>query len=201
VPADSSLLNDQPVRASVRFLSSSVKNMPLDRDPLAYFITWTVYGTHLQGASTGWKKVGSGEQLPQPQLEQWRHERLNHPIVLLDADQRTAVETEVQRHSQHRGWKLWACQARSNHVHTVITASLVSGRVVRDQLKANCTRGLRERWTVFRDRPVWTQGGDWKCLNTDESLIRTVDYVLIAQDRRERDHLSPDENGRPETGR
>ena len=159
--------------------------MSLDRDPLAFFITWTVYGIHLQGASTGWKKIGSGEQRPQPLLEQWHRERLNHPIVLLDADQRTAVEAEVQRHCQHRGWKLWACQARSNHVHTVITANLVSGRVVRDQLKANCTRGLRKRDSRFLDRPVWTVRGDWQCVNTDEDLEQAIQYAGEAQDRME----------------
>ena len=171
----------------------------MDDEPLAYFITWTVYGTHLQGAASGWKKLGWGEQLPQPLLEQWHRERLNHPIVLLDPDQRRVVEAEVLRHCQHRGWQLWACQARSNHVHVVVTAGPVSGRIVRDQLKANCTRGLREKWSAFRDRLVWTKGGDWQCLNTDESLAGAVEYVQDVQDRKGRDHLP--QSGESGTGR
>ena len=28
------------------------------------------------------------------------------------------------------------------------------------QMKANCTRVLRQTWSVFKDRPVWSVGGD-----------------------------------------
>ncbi len=158
-----------------------------DDQPLAFFITWTVYGTHLQGAATGWRKLGKGEMPPQPLLQDWHQDRLNHPIALLDRASREVVEEEVANHSQHRGWHLWECNARSNHVHVVVTAAGVSGRMVRDQLKANCTRGLRERCEVFRDRPVWTVGGDWKCIDSEEELERVIEYVRDAQDRKDRD--------------
>jgi hypothetical protein len=29
-------------------------------DPIAYFITWTVYGTHLQGDERGWRRRRKG---------------------------------------------------------------------------------------------------------------------------------------------
>ena len=74
-------------------------------DPLAYFITWTVYGTHLQGDERGWRRRGRGHQPPPPQLEQWHRTRLKQAIVLLNPDQRTVVETECQRHCDHRGWR------------------------------------------------------------------------------------------------
>ena len=80
---------------------------------------------------------------------------------------------------------MWAVNARSNHVHVVATALGYSGRVARDQLKANCTRGIREKWTVFRSRPVWSVGGDWECINSEEDLETVCEYVLEAQDRME----------------
>ncbi|MEZ6112471.1 MAG: hypothetical protein R3C99_15870 [Pirellulaceae bacterium] len=49
-----------------------------DNDPIAYFITWTVYGTFLQGDHRGWRKRGKGYQTPQPLLAQWHRQRLNH---------------------------------------------------------------------------------------------------------------------------
>ena len=122
-------------------------------DPIAFFITWTVYGTHLQGDERGWRERRHGDQEPQPRLAQWHRERLTHPVILLTPEQRVIVGSECQRHCDHRGWRLWAVNARSNHVHAVVTALGYSGKVVRDQLKANCTRGLREQWTVFCDRP------------------------------------------------
>jgi REP element-mobilizing transposase RayT len=156
-------------------------------DPLAYFITWTVYGTHLQGDERGWRQRGQGHQLPQPRLADWHEERRNHKVILLSDEQRAVVEHECQRHCDHRGWRLWSLNARTNHVHAVVTAPGYSGGVVRDQLKANCTRGLRERWSVFCVRPVWTRGGDWECINHEDDLEVVCQYVREAQDRMDRE--------------
>jgi REP element-mobilizing transposase RayT len=156
-----------------------------DDDPIAYLITWTVYGTHLQGDERGWRRRRKGNQLPQPRLDQWRRERLKHGMILLTAEQRLIVEAGCRQHCDHRGWRLWEVNARSNHVHAVVTAEGVSGKTVRDQLKANCTRALREHSTQFSDRPVWTVGGDWECINDDTDLEEVCAYVREAQDRME----------------
>ena len=155
-------------------------------EPIAYFITWTVYGTFLQGDERGWKKRRKGHQPPQPKLATWRRERLKYSI---DASQLSAVESEIERLAAFRGWKVWAKNARTNHVHVVVMASGFSGKKVRDQLKANCTRVLRERWDKFVDRPVWTTGGDWQCINNENELEQTVLYVAQAQDRKHRDDV------------
>jgi REP element-mobilizing transposase RayT len=153
-------------------------------EPMAFFITWTVYGSHLQGDAPGWRRRRGGNQPPQSRLADWRRGRLKHDVILLSAEQRMAVERECQRHCEVRGWHAWAFNARSSHVHAVITAPGCSGKTVRDQLKANATRALRERWSVFRERPVWTVGGDWACINSDDDLEQLCRYVLEAQDRK-----------------
>jgi hypothetical protein len=104
-------------------------------------------------------------------------------VILLSPEQRDIVAAECRRHSAHRGWHLWEVNARSTHVHVVVTANGYSGQTVRNQLKANCTRGLRDRWIQFRDRPVWTVGGDWECINTDDGLEEIGCYVREAQER------------------
>jgi REP element-mobilizing transposase RayT len=152
-------------------------------DPLAYFITWTVYGSHLQGDQDGWRLRRKGQQIPQPRLAQWHRERLKHDVILLSADQRKAVEAECERHCRHRRWHLWAANARTSHVHIVVTADGSSGKTVRDQLKANCTRGLRARWREYCDRAIWTVGGDWQCINSQQDLETVCLYVREAQDR------------------
>ncbi|MEO2049347.1 MAG: hypothetical protein ABGX16_22550 [Pirellulales bacterium] len=73
---------------------------------------------------------------------------------------------------------------RSNHTHVVVSASGFSGKMVRDQLKANCTRGLREHWEEFRERPVWTTGGDCQYINNEDELMKVIEYVKVGQDRR-----------------
>jgi len=69
-----------------------------------------------------------------------------------------------------------------------VTAPGYAGKRVRDQLKANGTRGLREHWEIFRDRAVWSELGDWRCVNTDEDLESVILYVNEAQDRMEFRH-------------
>ena len=167
------------------FGSRPIYNRAMTADePLAFFITWTTYGSHLQGDEPGWRRRRRGAQPPQPRLAKWRRERLKHEVLRLSVEQRTVIERECLRHCSIRRWHSWAINARSTHVHTVITAPGCSGKTVRDQLKANATRALREFWPVFRDRPVWTIGGDWVCVNSEDELEQVGRYVLEAQDRK-----------------
>jgi REP element-mobilizing transposase RayT len=154
-------------------------------EPLAYFITWTVYGAYLQGDSRGWRKAGKGIQSPQPLLELWHRNRLQHEVILLSKWHRESVASQVMRHCQHRGWRLWVANPRTNHVHVVVTAPGYAGNKVRDELKANCTRGLSEMDEQFVDRPVWSAGGDWQCLSSEADLEQAILYAGEAQDRME----------------
>ena len=155
----------------------------MNDEPVAYFITWTVYGTFLQGDSRWWRKKDSGEQPPQPLLERWHRERLRHEVVLLNDEHRNVVVAEVKHHCGRRNWKLWGVNARTNHVHVVVTAKGFAGDKVRDQLKANCTRGVREIDSQFVDRPVWTTKGDVEFVQDESDLEKVIEYVAEAQDR------------------
>ena len=159
--------------------------MEIRDEPVGFFITWTVYGTFLQGDARWWKKRNAGEQLPQPLLEQWHRNRLNHDVILLNEDLRKVVESEIEDHCERRDWKLWAVNARTNHVHVVVTASGVKPEKVRDQLKANSTRGIRQIDSRFTERPVWTTKGDVQFVKTEDDLERVVLYVCEFQDRME----------------
>ena len=154
-------------------------------EPLGYFITWTVYGTFLQGDERWWRKKRQGSQSPQLRLEQWHRDRLKHDVILVSDKHREIVESEIRSHCEHRQWRLWIANPRTNHVHSVVTAQGYAGDKVRDQLKANCTKRLRRQDQQFVDRPVWTVGGDWDCLNAEEDLERAILYAGEAQDRME----------------
>lgn len=166
----------------------------MNSEPIAFFITWTVYGTFLQGDSRGWRKWKAGVQEPQPRLARWHAARLNYPIRLLRAEHRLCGEEEIERLSIHRGWTLFGKNARSNHVHVVVHASRCNGATVRDQMKANVTRVLREQWSEFRDRPVWSRGGDWQCIDNEDDLEQVLLYVNEAQDRKGLDVQGPAEH-------
>lgn len=156
----------------------------MNGDPVAYFITFTVYGTFLQGDRRWWHSRQGGNKKPQPRLETWHRNRLKFPVMLLEKEQRQAVQNEIARLCEFRAWQLWVANARSNHVHLVIGASNHNGAQIRDQAKANCTRVLRERWPCFLNRPVWTVGGDWQCVNSEDELVNVVAYTSEGQDRK-----------------
>ena len=158
----------------------------MHNEPLAFFITWTVYGTFLQGDDRWWRDRDKGQRRPQPLLEAWHRDRLNHEIVLLTEEHRNVVSDAIRQHCQHRDWKLWEANPRSNHVHVVVSAAGFEGVKVRDQLKANATRRLRQTFSVFQERPVWTKGGDWKCVNSKEDLEQVILYASEVQERMDR---------------
>ena len=155
-------------------------------EPLGFFITWTVYGTFLQGDARWWRRKHAGEEKPQPLLEQWHHNRLKHEILLLTSDHREIVTRQIKAHCEHRGWKLWVASPRTNHVHVVVSAIRYDGATVRDQLKANATGGLRKQAPQFIDRPVWTSKGDVQTLYSEDDLGGAVQYASEAQDRMDR---------------
>lgn len=158
------------------------KEVDMSDQPLAYFITWTVYGTWLQGDERGWRRYRGGFERPRPLLAHWRREKLLYPIILLDEDKRQEVRTQIANHSDRRGWRLWVANPRTNHVHVVVSAIGYSGAKVRDQLKANCTKGLRSHDNSLVDRPVWSRGGDWKCVNSGDELQAVILYASDVQD-------------------
>src|SRR5438270_740198 len=134
--------------------------MVMNDDVLAYFLTWTCYGTFLPGDSRGWTKWHKGDQVPQPLLENWCRARMTEEAVSLAPAQREVVEQAIRDHCEFRGWDLLAVNCRSNHCHAVVAALNYDGEQVRDQLKAWATRrlkaqqqqggvdagGLREHW-------------------------------------------------------
>src|SRR5262245_44600580 len=119
-------------------------NSPPRADPLAYFLTWTTYGTWLPGDERGWvRRPGIFEQ-PSTGLARHARQQQAESAIRLNSQQRQIVEDTIAAHCKFRGWKLWIARAMSNHVHVVVTAAGNAPDAVMDQLKAWCTRRLKE---------------------------------------------------------
>jgi hypothetical protein len=101
------------------------------------------------------------------------------PYVLDEVRRRIVLRT-IQEVAAHRGWNLGAVHVRSTHVHVVITASCRPEKVMID-LKAWCSRRLREACKETADRDRWTQHGSTRYLNDEESFVAAVKYVLDNQ--------------------
>jgi hypothetical protein len=164
-------------------------------DPLAYFLTWTTYGTWLPGDPRGWVLHGRGSQLPDPILELEANARMTEDACRLDHNQQELVEKTIAGHCRIRGWMLYAVNCRSNHVRVVVAANRHPDDV-REQFKAWCTRRLKHwqrerRGTTAVDavpsnairQNWWAERGSGLYINDDEALEGVIHYVLEAQDR------------------
>ena len=150
-------------------------------DALHLLITWTTYGTWLPGDFRGWRLRVGGHQLPQPLLERWCRDQMKGEAVLLNSEARSKVENACREHCQIRGWVLHAVNARSNHVHVVVSADQPPAKV-RDQLKANCTRRLRTQTVPLHVPQTWSRGGDCELLDDEDEIELAVLYVTETQD-------------------
>jgi REP element-mobilizing transposase RayT len=152
-------------------------------EPLAYFLTWTTYGSWLPGDDRGWHGKGEAEIQPaNPLFVEMARSEMKEPEFRLSADQRQIVEATIRDHCRERYWHLHAVNARSNHVHVVVTAAGYQPETVRDQFKAWCTRKLKEAGAT-RTR-FWTEGGSRRWINREDDLEAAILYVLDAQDRK-----------------
>jgi REP element-mobilizing transposase RayT len=152
-------------------------------EPLAYFLTWTTYGTWLPGDDRGWRRKGErGVQPSNPFLVEMARSRMKEKEFTLSHLQRRLMEQTIRRHCEVRRWALHAVNARTNHVHIVVTAVGYRPEAVRDQFKAWCTRALKEAGAE-RDR-FWTEGGHCEWINAEAGLESVLTYVLEAQDRK-----------------
>ena len=85
--------------------------MPNDQfntdEPIAFFLTWTTYGTWLPGDERGWNRKHDGKiQEPNPELEAAARKAMTESEFYLDESHRTIVKATIEQHCHIRGWHL-----------------------------------------------------------------------------------------------
>src|SRR6266852_3241946 len=113
-------------------------------EPLAYYLTWTIYGTWLPGDERGWVAKPGQFRAPDAKRKEAAQRLMPESALTLDSEHRRCVEDTVADHCRIRGWHLHVVNCRTEHVHVVVTAPKRDPDVVMDQFKAWCTRRLKE---------------------------------------------------------
>jgi REP element-mobilizing transposase RayT len=157
-------------------------------DPLAYFLTYTTYGTWLHGRETGsvdqqHNAYDTPVLAPDAELEQRQRSKMKQPEYRLDGGQRAIVLETILEVANHRKWYVWAAHVRSNHVHVVISAKAKPEKVLND-LKAWSSRRLKERLGEPPDRQRWTHHGSTRYIFNEDVLAEKIKYVLEEQGER-----------------
>lgn len=154
--------------------------------PEAYFITIRTYGTWLHGDARGSVDIHGKNVYGTPRIEPNRNlkrkmeDNLKRPPFTLNKKQRKVTEEAIRECCRFRGFEMHAVNARSNHVHAVISAQMPPEKLIKI-LKARATRILRERGLISKDTCPWTRGRSRKYLWKDRHVIAAIDYVLYCQ--------------------
>ncbi|MBV9122202.1 MAG: hypothetical protein JO112_02430 [Planctomycetes bacterium] len=144
--------------------------------PLAYFFTWTTYGTWLPGDARSWVD-GATHQIhftPDPQREARARAALVEPPLTLNLAQRLVVAKVVRDHCRIRGWELHAVNVRTQHVH-VVAGILCAPAKALAEFKAWATRRLKESQPTRQH--WWTEGGSKQPLWREDELEAAILYV------------------------
>jgi REP element-mobilizing transposase RayT len=107
-------------------------------------------------------------------------QRLRTDPITLDQAQREVIELAIREVCEHRRYALHAVNARSIHVHSVVSASSKPEHVM-DSFKAYATRKLRELSLLAQNVKPWSRHGSTPYLWTEEDVAQAVDYVVNGQ--------------------
>jgi len=154
--------------------------------PLAYLVTFRCYGTWLHGDERGSvDRFHNRYQSPyipadRRRLEQKACKLKSEPVTLDSARRSSAVEA-VRETCRLRGWLLRAVNARTNHVHAVVSAGNAEPGRALNALKANATRRMRQDGCWTQARGPWADKGSVRYLWNERSVERAVEYVVAGQ--------------------
>ena len=165
------------------------------KGPIAYFITIATYGTWLPGDQRGWVEHRKGWKYPNHLLEAAASKNAVEGRKILTACQRHLVEQQVHDTCVHRQWVCHAVNCRTNHMHVVVSADDTAPTKVRSDLKAWCTRKLKEHALPMEANEWWAERGSIRWVFDDEGLNQVIRYTLEEQDNQETQH----ERTRPNT--
>lgn len=139
---------------------------------LGYMITWTTYGTWLQGDERWYVK--DGQTLPPDEnLKSANQRNQKFQIVTLDDNQKQIVKDAIIAESQRVNHKILALAVCSNHIHLVALANSEPMEQFVRRYKAAGTNALRR----YYSNKIWTKGYDKRFCFSQEQLKRKIEYV------------------------
>jgi REP element-mobilizing transposase RayT len=140
---------------------------------VGYMITWTTYGTWLQGREQGFVKDGEvrGENIA---IKRDCENKLESKPVRLGHRERDIVREAIVKASKRFGQKIPAIAVCSNHVHIVAEYIDVPIAVLAGYYKNAGRVALKQCGIVGK---VWTRGYDKRFCFSEKDLRARAEYV------------------------
>ena len=155
---------------------------------LAYFITFSTYGTWLHGGEKSSVDVEHnvfGTPFLEADMQRERRERavMSQAAYVMGEAERKIVCKAVVELAADRDWRLLAAHVRSNHVHVVVQGERVPARMMSD-IKARASRDLTAAGFDDAQRRRWTRHGSTRHLFREEEVEGALRYTLDEQGER-----------------
>ena len=140
---------------------------------IGYMLTWTTYGSWLQGEEKGFVKEGlsCGSDT---RLLRANKKRLQNVAMKLDCKQKQIVVDEIFKVAKRLGQRVYSVAVCSNHVHLVVSNVDAQVSDVVRRYKKNATFALKESGLEGK---VWTRGYDKRFCYDEKSLQARIEYV------------------------
>ena len=153
--------------------------------PLAYFITFSTYGSWLHGEDKG--SVDRAHNLPGTPYLAPSSARLEieesarqQDVYVMDETRRDHVLAAVREVCTVRQWDVFAVHVRQAHVHVVLAAGDTPEKVM-NTFKSYASRRLNEARLDDRGRKRWSRHGSTRYLWDPQAIEEAVAYVVDQQ--------------------
>jgi REP element-mobilizing transposase RayT len=138
----------------------------MERKLIGYMITWTTYGTWLQGDKRGYVK--NGAILPaDDKLKSVNEKQKKFETFKLNSNHKQIVKDAILAGAAIVNQKIIALAVCSNHVHILVKASAESIEKVVHRYKSSGTFALRRGGIQGK---IWSDGYDKRFCYTDEEI-------------------------------
>ncbi len=140
---------------------------------IAYMLTWTTYGTWLQGDERGYVKDGQVLD-PNKTLEEINKINLKKQPAKFNAKQREIVRDSIIQEAKKLNQKIFALTVSSNHIHLLIEKISKSIETTAALYKTAARAALNKNGLAGK---VWSKGYDKRyCFNYRE-LKNRIEYI------------------------
>ena len=150
------------------------------RKLIGYMITWTTYGTWLQGDER--RYVKDGETLDvNPNLKKSNLLSLKQQIIKLTSRQKNTARNAILEEAKRINHKIYAIAVWSNHIHIIAENNQIpiSQAVIR--YKNVATAALKR---TGLNGKIWTKGFDKRFCFTEKELKQRIEYVNEHNDKK-----------------
>jgi REP element-mobilizing transposase RayT len=138
-----------------------------------YLLTWTTYGSWLQGDRR--KYVKNGKILdPNPSLERTNKENMKYSKVSVTSAQREIIEKAITEESASLNQKIYAIAAAKSHIHLVTDCNFISAGSAVSHYKNAARLAMESNGFVGR---LWTKGFSVRYCFDENQLDAVIEYV------------------------